>query len=396
MKLSVKNAASVALPAGKRDHLVFDDAIPGFGLRVREAGSRTWIYQYSLGDKQRRMVIGKASAIPADKARQIASELHAKVRLGNDPAHDKELSKAAASHTFGSIADQYLTWQRSRLRPKSLMEVERHIRKNAKPLHTMPLAAVDRRAIAARLGEIADASGEVQANRTRATLAAMYVWAMKAGHAESNPVSNTNRYDEQSRERVLAEHELALIWNACNDTQYGSLIKLLMLTGQRRSEIGALRWSEINFDKGVIELPPARTKNKKPHQVPMSETVAAILRAQTRFENRDLVFGYRDGPYQGWGEAKENLDARIAARTGKPLEPWTVHDLRRSTATHMADLGVQPHIIEAILNHVSGHKGGIAGIYNRANYAAEKTQALTLWAKHLAAIVKKGDRQRSN
>src|SRR5262249_14571413 len=119
------------------------------------------------------------------------------------------------------------------------------------------------------------------------------------------------------------------------------------------------------------------------------------LRAQNRFEDRDLMFGYRDGPFQGWGEAQENLNARIAARTGKPLDHWTMHDMRRSTATHMADLGVQPHIIEAILNHVSGHKGGVPGIYNRSNYVVEKRQALARWAKLLAALVK-GDRRLSS
>jgi integrase len=387
VKLSVKNAASVSLPAGKTDHLVFDDAIPGFGIRLREGGSKTWIFQYSVAHQQRRMVIGKATAIPADRARQIASELYAKVKLGHDPAADKAASKAAASLSFGSIAERFLARQKLRMRARSLTETARHILKNAKPLHKMPLAAIDRRSIAVLLGEIADANGPVEANRTRASLSALYTWAMKEGFGENNPILNTNRQVEQSRDRVLTDAELSVIWNVLDGNQYGDILKLLMFTGQRREEIAGLRWSEINFDKGILELPSSRTKNRRPHQIPMSGAVTAILQAQTKIENRDLVFGYANGPFQGWGEAKEKLDARIAATAGKPLAHWVLHDLRRTCATRMADLGVQPHIIEATLNHVSGHKGGIAGVYNRAVYSAEKAQALQLWATHIAAIV---------
>jgi len=135
----------------------------------------------------------------------------------------------------------------------------------------------------------------------------------------------------------------------------------------------------------LIELPAARVKNKLAHQVPMSDYMSAILAAQRRIEGRDLLFGRGERSFQGWNLAKQKLDARIAA-AGKPLPPWTHHDLRRTCATRMADLGVLPHVIEAVLNHVSGHKAGIAGIYNRAVYAAEKAQALTLWANHIAAI----------
>jgi integrase len=298
------------------------------------------------------------------------------------------MSKSAASLTFGSIAERFLSRQKLRMRPRSFAETERHILKNAKPLHAMPLTAVDRRAIAARLGEIADASGPTQANRTRASLSALYTWAMKEGLAENNPVANTNKQAEASRERVLSDAELAAIWNALDESShYGSIIKLLMLTGQRREEIAGLCWAEVNLDKGTIELPSTRTKNRRPHQIPMSGAVAAILRAQARTENRDFVFGYANGSFQNWGDAKERLDARIAAATGKPLAPWVVHDLRRTCATRMADLGVQPHIVEATLNHVSGHKGGIAGVYNRSAYSAEKAQALALWATHIGAVV---------
>jgi integrase len=387
MKLTLRSVAALKTPPGKTDHIEFDDDVPGFGLRVR-GGSRTWIFQYSLGSKQHRLTLGKASALTPEKARGVAADLHAKVRLGGDPAADKAASKVSAALSFGAVAERYLARQRLNLRPRSYVEIERHILKNAKPLHRTPLGSIDQRTVAARLGEIVDANGTVTANRVRASWSAMYGWAMREGLVAANPVALTNKHAEQSRDRVLSDAELAAIWKACRDDDYGRIVRLLLLTGQRLTEISDLRWSEIDFDKRIIELSGSRTKNKRPHQIPMSDSVVAIISAQPKTEGRDLVFGYGpDRPFSGWTAAKQKLDTRIAEATNKPLPRWTPHDLRRTCATRMADLGVQPHVIEAVLNHVSGHKSGIAGIYNRAVYSAEKTQALTLWANHIATLV---------
>ena len=157
-----------------------------------------------------------------------------------------------------------------------------------------------------------------------------------------------------------------------------------MLTGQRANEIAGLRWDELHDDQ--IVLPGERTKNKRTHLVPLSEPARAIL-AKTERKDRKHVFGRDDTGYQGWGKAQPRLDARIAESQGSRLPHWTPHDLRRTVATRMAELGVQPHIIEAVLNHVSGHKSGVAGIYNRATYDKEKREALNLWAAHLLAVV---------
>jgi integrase len=252
----------------------------------------------------------------------------------------------------------------------------------------MPIEAISQRTMAALLGAIADSSGAVAANRTRASLSALYGWAMKEGLVAANPVALTNKNVEQSRERVLSDAELVVIWNACQEDNYGRIIRILMLTGQRLSEISGLRWPEVSLEKRLIELPGSRVKNGRAHQIPISEAVAAILAAQPRTEGRDPVFGNGGSrAFSGYTATKAKLDARIAEATGKPLPHWTAHDLRRTAATRMADLGVLPHVIEAVLNHASGHKNGIAGIYNRAVYAAEKAQALALWAAHVTALV---------
>jgi integrase len=189
------------------------------------------------------------------------------------------------------------------------------------------------------------------------------------------------------RDRVLNDKELALVWRALPEGNYGDIVKLLILTGQRANEIGQLRWSEI--EGGCINLPRERTKNGRAHTVPLGPTSLAILKLQAPRPDTDFVFGRRRGAaFADWYHAKLTLDARVAsAANGAPVPKWVIHDIRRSVATGMADIGIQPHVIEAVLNHQSGTKSGIAGIYNRSSYAAEKAQAVARWDAHVAAIV---------
>jgi hypothetical protein len=244
MRLNDKAVQTVDLEAGQDDRIWFDDEITGFGLRVRrikkwsgqysnKEPARTWLFQYRIGGKTRRLVIGQAPAVKAGRARQIAAELHAKVKLGHDPALEKRIRIERASHTLGGLVDKYLTQQRSQLRPGSYCQVVRHLERLAAPLHALPVDAIDRQAIAARLNSIEQNSGAVTANRVRSTLSAMFVRAMKEGLALANPVVATAKRTERPRERVLGDDELRLIWKALDDNQYGTILRLLMLTGQR-------------------------------------------------------------------------------------------------------------------------------------------------------------------
>jgi integrase len=165
----------------------------------------------------------------------------------------------------------------------------------------------------------------------------------------------------------------------------------LILTGQRREEIGGLRWSEIT-DAG-IELPAERTKNAQAHTIPLSGPAHAIIRALPRHDGREFVFGRGEGGYSGWSRSKARLDERIAEMNRQPLPGWTLHDLRRTAVTEMAEIGIQPHVIEAVINHISGHKGGVAGIYNKASYTGEKTTALARWADHVLSVVEGRERK---
>jgi integrase len=389
MKLNDRTVteARPTLPAGKSEAIFFDDDIAGFGLRLRRAGSRTWVYQYWLGDRSRRMTLGKWPKLSAKQARDLVDVLAAKVALGQDPAEEK-IQNRTRKETFGEIAGDYLAAQATRLRPRSLEEVRRHLNDHATPLHGLPIAKMQRRDVAELLTAIAAGSGPVAANRVRSSISAMFHWAMKAGIAESNPAAFTNKEGERPRSRVLSVGELRDIWTALPEGDYGSILKLLILTGQRRTEIGDLRWSEIDPKRGVICLPPERVKNTRRHTIPMSEAVRSIVRAIPKTEGRDFVFGYGTGGFSGWSRCKERLDATINARRKKPMDPWTIHDLRRTAATMMADdLGVLPFVVEAVLNHASG-RSGVAGVYNLAKYEKVMQSALTAWAKRVAEIVR--------
>lgn len=334
--------------------MIFDETLPGFGLRVRATGAQTWLVQYAVHGRTRRIFLGPPALVDASKARSMAKDLLASVRLGGDPAGDKVAARAEAANTVRALLPRFLNRQRARLKPRSLEETTRHLEQHARPLHGHPIQAVIRRMIAMLLADIAERSGPAASNRVRASISAFLSWAAREGLVESNAASFTNRATEVgARTRVLSDQELACIWHASGGDQYGSLVKLLMSTGCRRAEIGALRWSEIDFEAATATLAPARTKNKRRHVVPLSAPALAILQERwaARELERDMVFGSGDDRgFQDWSGSTRDLDQRLVA-AGTPISNWTLHDFRRSLSTSLHEWGTPPNIVEAILGH---------------------------------------------
>lgn len=399
MSLTQKNFRSIRLPEGLGDKIFFDDSLPGFGLRVREGGKRTWIVQYRAGAVQRRVTLGTVETLDAGAARKAAKDVLAKVHLGQDPQAAKiEARKPKPKElTVGDAIDDYLGIAEQKLRPSTYYGVDLHLRKHWKALHIHELRKVERRHVAVQLEEIKANSGLVGANRSRAALSSFFTWAMGAGLADANPVIGTNKPlgREVARDRVLNAAELRAVWLEAGRGDYSAIVKLLMLTGQRREEVAAMTWAEIDFRNALWTLPKERTKNARAHEVPLSAPAVAILRGLNKREGRELVFGEGRGPFSGWSNCKTRLDARVLARLrqGGPdasLPPWRVHDLRRTAATGMADLGVPPHVVEVCLNHAGGFRAGVGGTYNRAFYSAEKRDALDAWARRVLALVGEG------
>jgi integrase len=390
MELTKKTICALKLPEGKTDVEFWDEKLRGFGVRVRP-GSSTFFYWYRIGGIKRRMTLGPAAVETVDAVRESVGKLIARVKLGEDPALDKETRQQQAGVLVGSQIALFLERQMREWKPATYAEAQRYLTRTAAPLHKLPVTGVTQARVVELLDEIAENSGDVSANRARSALSHFFNWVQKRGIElpNGNPVQHAEKRSEKSRERVLTDDELRAIWNACGDDDYGAIVKLLMLTGQRRDEIARLSYAELVDppikSRGVgfqIELPGLRTKNGREHIVPLSDAAKAIL---DRFpaDGREYLFGRDEtnGFARSYTRPKERLDARAG------FSNWRIHDLRRTCATGMANLGVAPHVVEAVLNHISGSKGGVAGIYNKAQYLPERRAALTLWAAHLTAIV---------
>jgi integrase len=410
MRLTATTIRTLTLPPAKSDYTFFDSDLPGFGLRLRATGGKTWVVQYAIAGRTRRMVLGSTAVLDPGKARETAKDLLAQVRLGRDPASEKGQALIRAGDTFGVLVKSHLIRQQKKLRPSTLHQAKYVLGTLCRELHNVPITALDRRTIAARLSAISERNGPAMANSARVSLSAFCTWAAMEGYIENNPVTHTPKaIGNPARERLLSDDELMAIWHASSDIarsssgqagrgsrrgirsevfEFDVILQLLILTGLRKSEISDLSWSEVDLKANLITLPANRVKNGKVHLVPMSEPVRALIEAQPRRPGRDLLFGgVSVRGFTAWSRLKRKLDAQITEMRGAPLPPWVIHDARRAFSTTMHDrLGVPPHIVETLLGH-TGHQSGVAGVYNRSTYLNECARALNRWADHVMALV---------
>jgi integrase len=384
-------SAIIRAAKGASDFMLWDKRTQGFGLRLRKGTALTWIYQYGIGGQDYRMTL--AGSMSCEEARTKAEEYRVRVQGARNgdtnvihPARAREQQRAIAAQpkalTFGAHVQTYLEARKSVVKQNTFEEITRYLTKSFAELSTLTLDKIDLQTVAVELNAIEKASGAASANRARSAIFGFYRWAIgEAGLCTDNPVRETlkRKGENKARDRALTNEEIATVWLNAPNSDYGNIVKLILLTGCRREEIGSLRWDEIDTDARTITIPADRSKNGKPHVIPLSDLAFEILRGIGR--RGDHVFGRKATGFSGWSRGKKDLDKIVK------LEPWTVHDLRRSTATGMAEIGVQPHIVEACLNHISGHKSGVAGTYNRAQYFEEKKEAFSKWAHHLKTIV---------
>jgi integrase len=330
--------------------------------------------------------------LTAEAARTAAKKALARVALGEDPQADRADRRSKDRLTrFDAMVKEYLAWKEAKVRASSFREITRYlIGPYFKPLHATAVDTIGRKDIAARIVVIERESGSVTATHARAALSAFFVWAMRMGLIEHNPVDGVIRpEDAESGSHVLTDDELGRVWRACKDDDFGRVVRLLILTGCRRQEIGGMRWPELDADNGTWTLPAERSKNGRAHTLPLPQVAWDIIAGVPRRTSRDHLFGLlADGGFSRWA-MKVDLDKALDGTVRR----FRLHDLRRTVATRMADLGVQPHIIEQILNHQSGHKRGPAGIYNRSSYEREVRAAVALWADHIRSVVEGSGRK---
>ena len=368
---------------GRDGEILWDQgkgAVTGLGLRVREGGSRKWVFQYRLAGISHRITIGDAKARRLEAARAKARAMRVAVDDGRDPGAEKADRIEAAKLTLQAVVGDYLEAKQGGMRPRSFAETKRHLEVNWAPLHKLPIANIARATVAGRLRELAKGHGPITADAARSSLSALFGWAIGEGFCEQNPVTGTNKASENiPRDRTLSDDELVAIWHAAPDNHYGAIVKLLILTGCRRDEIGSMRWSEIDLQQRTLTLPAERTKNKSKHVVPLSDLAVSIIGGVGERDGRDLVFGVGRGGYAGWSASKAELDKAV-----KIKEPFTLHDLRRTFRSGLGKLAVAPHIAEAAINHLPAK---LIRTYDVNRYENEKRQALDMWCAHLGALL---------
>jgi integrase len=387
LKLDTKTVAGLALTDGRDEDIAWDADLEGFGLRLRRGAGgerRTYVVQYRAQGRTRRITLGPIERLPLAQAREGARKLLARVSLGEDPQDDKAAQRLIAERTFRKVVDAYLASKQGELRASSFKISKLYLTgPYFQALHGSPLGAITKADVAARLSAISRAHSATTAGAARRAISALFTWAMQEGWCDANPVIGTRKpVDPRPRDRVLADQELVAIWNACRDDDYGRIARLLILLAGRRQEIGGMCWGEFDLDAGTWTLPAERAKNHRALTLPLPPAACAIIGPPLTGE-RDHVFGLRANGFTAWDDGKVAIDRRLNGT----VKPWRLHDLRRTAATRMADIGIAPHIIEAVLNHHSGHRAGVAGIYNRSSYEREVKAALLRWSEHVLALV---------
>jgi integrase len=253
-------------------------------------------------------------------------------------------------------------------------------------LNTTKLTDIHRSDVAKILDQIAAGGHPIAANRAMSAIKKLFAWALDRGLISTHPLVGMKAPSKaRSRDRILSYDEIRSFWVATKTLGYpfGPLLQLLLLTGQRRGEVSHMRWDHLDLERAVWTIPAELAKNGRTHEVPLVQAALAIIKLLPRFNNSSFVFTTTgQTPVSGFGRVKRQLDIAIG------ISDWTIHDLRRTVASGMARLGIAPHIIEKVLNHVSGEISGVAAIYNRHGYSGEKRIALQSWADAVSNYIK--------
>jgi integrase len=423
-KLTDRFLAAFKVENGRKDRLAFDSACPGLGVRVTAKGTRTFIAQWTDPTTRRKVrePIGVWGNLTIEQAREAARVRLGAVAKGIDLKAERERRRAEAERdraeaalTFDALIEEWKALHLAHRRPRYAAEAERAIRCGLLGLLKRPAARITRADSVSALDRIVKAGKVVTAGRTMAYARACFAWGKRRGKVPENPFAELPiSAGTTERERVLTDAEIAEVWSATETLGYpfGPFYKLMILTLQRREEVAGMRWSEISADTTRWTLPGVRMKNSKPHDVHLSDAARAVLRSIPRVDGCDLVLstttrrltasenaepkGRRKAeptPISGFSQGKRYLDAAVAkarmeaaAKLGRKFEPmaaWRVHDLRRTGVTTLAVLGFDSIVVDKLLAHQPARLRGVAGVYQRHDFARERAAALDAWAAHV-------------
>jgi len=400
------------------DSVVADEAsLPGsFGLRVTSNGVKSWIIMYRIEDpkipgkmKQQYRKVGSYPSLSLAEARETARAALKLAGQGVDPIQARETEKrnVAAIKSIREAVEVFIQ-RYAKQKNRSWEEIERVF--NVYIIPTMgerPLPSITPTDIHEVLDTLMDAGHPYMANRVFAHTRKFFNWCAERHWISEPPTKHISRpAEEQARDRILENGELERLWQGCDDLgwPFGFYFKLLLITGQRRNEVAGMKWEHIDLGNKLWTLPKEDTKAKRQHEVPLSPMAIEVLEAVPR-DGRYVFSTTGKTCISGFSRAKKRCDEKISTNqlmaagkkkwTDKEIEQnlipaWRLHDIRRTVASGMAEIGIAPHVIEKVLNHSTGQISGVAAVYNRHTYLREKTDALNAWARALGAIVHSG------
>jgi integrase len=392
------------LKPGPARREVPDGNVPGLYLIVQPSGKKSWAIRYRNADgRTRKLTLDNYPVMDIGKAREQARKALSQARDGEnprDPAEEKVTAKRAPKvapappDLIETVVDVFVKrYADKNTRASSAREYRRVLdREVVSRWPGRRLSTITRAEIHDMLDAHADRGAAVQANRTLAAFRKLCNWAVDRGMIATSPCAGVKPPTAESgRTRVLNEDEMRAIWRVADKLGYpfGPIVKLLMLTGQRKSEVGDLVWPEIDIGSALWTLPAARAKNGIEHEIPLSQQALDVLATLPRLgaSNGFAFTTTVRTPVSGYGRFKEQIDRAIAADVGESLPHWTFHDLRRTCATGLARLGIALPVIERTLNHVSGSFAGIVGTYQKHSYSDEKRAALTAWGAFIERLM---------
>lgn len=395
MKLSDRLISS--LKPTKKQQEIADSLMPGLQLRIMPSGVKSWAVRYRINGKQRRLSLGKYPAISLATARDLAREAMKQTARGTDVHAEKVEKRRAGIDTVQGAAQEFIE-RHAKVHNRSWQETERILNKYMVPAWKgRRLEDIARKDVITLIDGI-HAKAPIMANRVLAHVRKFFNWCAGRDLIPHSPAAGVvPPAKERKRDRILTDAEMRAFWRACeiDGHPFGHAFRLLLATGQRRDEVLSMRWSEIDLKTNVWELPGSRTKNGKPHRIPLGPLALAILKDCPRLKDRrgndvDLVFpaqGNFDAPASGISKAKERIEAAVLkALEVDDVPRWTLHDLRRTFASGCRRAGVALDVVEKLLNHTGGSFAGVVGVYQLHDYEDEKRDAMERWYRLLTEI----------
>ena len=397
MKLTKRSVDACA--AGDRETFFWDADLSGFGLKVTKAGTKTYLVQYRMGGRgaaTKRYTIGRSGTWTPATARTEAERVLRLAAGGIDPyLAAKERERDEQDLAFGPYAQRFLLeFGKREWRPRTYASAESNVRRWLTPvLARKALTVITKRDLVEVLDRV-PASSPALLRNLFVLMRKLFNWAVERGDLDRSPMDNMKPpASVASRERVLTDEELLFVITSSTDlgTPFGELIRMLVVTGQRRDEVAGMTWAELDRNRLEWSIPAHRAKNGVASTIPLSE-IAVVeldgLAGGQRWRRSGFVFTTTGKtPVSGFSKVKNRLDGFVRKSMRRDIAPWRLHDLRRTFATNMQRLGVRFEVTEALLNHTSGARSGVAGVYQRHDWGPEKQEAIRLWTERLRTLI---------